>query len=108
MSFKLIVAIAILAVFAASLSADTPNSPFRQPRFQVKKTESIVYGKGAVKLPTPGSKDLLLDLYEPQGVDLPPLRPAMVVIHGGGFKGGSRGAANMASQIGRASCRERV
>lgn len=97
MSLKSIVTIAIFVVFAGSLSADTPDGRFRQPRFEVKKTANIVYGQGLVKFPAPGTKELLLDLYEPQGEDLPPLRPAMVVIHGGGFKGGSRRASNMAS-----------
>ncbi len=93
---RLTIAIASIFVCVDWLFADTPDSPFRQPRFQVKKTTDVVYGQGKVKLPAPGEKDLLLDLFEPQGENLPPLRPAMVVIHGGGFKGGSRRAANMA------------
>jgi acetyl esterase/lipase len=43
--------------------------------------------------PVMGTVDLVLDLYEP--VDAPPGRPAMVMIHGGGFKGGSRSAESM-------------
>ena len=97
LSSRSIVTIAILIAISGSLSADTSDSPFRQPRFEVKKSANIIYGQGLVKLPTPGSKELLLDLYEPQGKELPLLRPAMIVIHGGGFKGGSRGAGNMAS-----------
>jgi para-nitrobenzyl esterase len=81
----------------ATLLADAAGSPFRQPRFEVKQTADIVYGTGPVKAPQPGPKKLLLDLYEPAGADTPRLRPAFVVIHGGGFKGGSRSAANMAN-----------
>ncbi|MEC7948675.1 MAG: alpha/beta hydrolase [Myxococcota bacterium] len=51
-----------------------------------------VYGKGQRHIawngPVDDIVDLLLDVYEP--VDAPPGRPAVVVIHGGGFTGGSR------------------
>jgi para-nitrobenzyl esterase len=90
---------ALLAAFLfapAVLHADSEGSAFRQPRFEVKKTADIVYGKAPVRSPRAGDKDLLLDLYEPTGERLPVKRPAMVVIHGGGFKGGSRTAGNMA------------
>ncbi len=88
--------LALLFACAGSLLAEEPGSAFRQARFQVKKTPDVVYGQGTVQTPQPGNKDLLLDVYEPQGENLPQLRPAMVVIHGGGFRSGSRGAANMA------------
>lgn len=39
-----------------------------------------------------GAVDLVLDLYEP--VDAPDSRPAVIVIHGGGFVGGSRNNTN--------------
>lgn len=92
-----LLAFALVCGCTASLAtaADAPGSPFRTPRFEVKRTNAVVYGKAGVKAPAAGEKDLLLDLYEPQGKDLPPLRPAMIVIHGGGFKGGSRAAPNM-------------
>jgi len=39
--------------------------------------------------------DLVLDLYEPEGA--PAGRPALVIIHGGGFSGGSRTQAELRS-----------
>lgn len=85
-----------LAAIAAVRAEEPAGSPFRRPRFDVKKTVAVVYGKAAVRAPRAGEKELLLDLYEPTGTSVPAKRPAMVVIHGGGFKGGSRSAANMA------------
>ena len=67
------------------------------PTVQAESTYEVAvttetYGKGQRHLawngPTDGVRDLLLDVYEP--VDAPPGRPAVVVIHGGGFTGGSR------------------
>lgn len=78
--------------------AETPASPFRAPRFEVRHTTGIVYGKAAVRMPQPGDKELLLDLYEPIGPGLPARRPAAVLIHGGGFKGGSR-TSGMIAQL---------
>jgi acetyl esterase/lipase len=63
---------------------------FRDPQFSVQLTLGLVYGTGGVGEPAPGSVDLLLDLYEPTGFGVPALRPAFVIIHGGGFTEGSR------------------
>lgn len=68
---------------------------FEKPQFKVKVTKDIVYGAGEVQSPKPGQKDLLLDLYEPVGKDVPKLKPAFVAIHGGGFKNGTRLTPNM-------------
>ena len=61
--------------------------------YRVKVTE-LVYGQGQThsrwRGSVTGTIDLELDLYEP--VDAPPGRPAMVIVHGGGFKGGSKTA----------------
>jgi len=81
-------ALALLSVLAALLAA-TPAATARPPVTGVRVTHGIVYGQGQVTRPQPGAFDLLLDLYEPvtksQG-----RRPAVVLIHGGGFTGGSR------------------
>ncbi|MEM1180506.1 MAG: alpha/beta hydrolase [Acidobacteriota bacterium] len=65
--------------------------PTVDPTFQIEFTQGLVYGVGEVEAPAPGQKDLLLDLYEPIGAGQDgELLPALVIIHGGGFVGGSR------------------
>src|ERR1700704_5863172 len=53
------------------------------PAADVTVEENIVYGKG-------GGKDLQLDLARPN--ELNGARPAIVYIHGGGWRGGNRKA----------------
>jgi acetyl esterase/lipase len=60
---------------------------YLDPQFDVQRTNGIVYGTAPIAA---GSFDLLLDLYEPTGVDVPMQRPVFVTIHGGGFASGSR------------------
>lgn len=55
----------------------------------VTVTSGVVYGEAPVGLPQPGQAKLLMDLYRPRpttGLR----RPAVVVIHGGGFVQGKR------------------
>ena len=57
-------------------------------------SQSEIYGvttKTDVTYGTGGSTTLKLDVYMPSGVSSP--TPAILFIHGGGFKGGSKGAA---------------
>lgn len=62
---------------------------FRDEVFsEVVVTDDVAYG-GAVNRWTGLSETLLLDVYEPLG-DTAAARPAVVVVHGGGFKGGSK------------------
>ena len=65
----------------------------RDPTYSVS-VSTITYGQGMIHSdwggPSTGTIDLELDLYEP--TDAPPGRPAMVVVHGGGFTGGSKTA----------------
>ncbi len=62
---------------------------FIDEQFDVNRTNDIVYGTGPVQAPAPGEVDLLLDLYEPTGVGVPPLKPGFVIIHGSGSDKGS-------------------
>ncbi len=62
---------------------------FIDPMFDVSITHGITYRIAEIQSP-PGDFRLLLDLYEPIGEDAPPLRPGLILIHGGGFTGGSR------------------
>jgi acetyl esterase/lipase len=65
----------------------------QESTYNVTVTE-LVYGQGQAHSswggPVTGTIDLKLDIYEP--VNAPPGRPAMVIVHGGGFKGGSKTA----------------
>ncbi len=67
---------------------------YNEKKFEVKVTEDVVFAQGlthsswGVGDGTP--MDLLLDVYEPVR-DNPAPMPVVVVIHGGGFVGGSKG-----------------
>ena len=68
-------------------------SVYAAPAFEVVMTEDIVYAQG-LSHETWGSDsaetmDLLLDVYEPVRSD-DAVMPAIVMIHGGGFNGGSK------------------
>ncbi len=68
-------------------------SVYAEPTFEVAVTEDVVYGQ-ALSHENWGSDsaetmDLLLDVYEPVRSD-DAVMPAIVMIHGGGFNGGSK------------------
>lgn len=79
--FALVGAIAAGLALAISPSALAGGHAVRVER-------GIVYGQGQVNRPASAAFDLLMDLYRPRGVR--GLRPALVLIHGGGFTGGTR------------------
>jgi acetyl esterase/lipase len=83
-------------VFVVNYSMAHGETLFKDPQFKVKETQDIVYGKGRVQAPQKGEKDLLLDVYEPQGENAPRLKPGFIAIHGGGFIGGDK-RGNMTS-----------
>ncbi len=60
------------------------------PAAPVRVTRDLVYATGEVRAPRPARKPLLLDLYEPAGSAGPALRPAVILLHGGGWVSGSR------------------
>lgn len=68
---------------------------FLDPEFAVEVDRDIVYSTGAVRRPSVGELDLLLDVYRPANADQPAIRPGLVLIHGGGFTGGSRTNSTM-------------
>jgi acetyl esterase/lipase len=55
----------------------------------VRVADGVVYGQGLVTRPASARAPLLLDLYRP-AARARRGRPAVVLIHGGGFRGGSR------------------
>ena len=73
----------------------TVSGQFLDPDFAVVVESDIVYATGAVRSPAVGEIDLLLDLYRPADSNLPALRPGFVLIHGGGFTGGTKTNATM-------------
>jgi acetyl esterase/lipase len=72
----------------------------------VRVTDGIVYGEGRVNQPDRGRVRLLLDLYRPATRSTRP-RPAVVLIHGGGFRGGSRSQPDLV-RIARGLARDGV
>lgn len=58
-----------------------------QPVFSVSVSRNLVYG--AAPGPGKAQEPLLLDLYQPAGDDVA-RRPAIVFVHGGGFKNGRK------------------
>lgn len=78
----------IMGLVAASDALAKP------PVTGVRVTPGIVYGEGQVNRPAPGPFNLLLDLYEPV-TRSNGRRPAVVLIHGGSFTGGSRRGSDL-------------
>jgi para-nitrobenzyl esterase len=79
-------------------TSDTgPPRVFAEGTFDVEVTVGEIYGQGLThadwNAPDPTPMDLLLDLYTP--ADASGVRPALVIIHGGGFFGGSRQQAQL-------------
>lgn len=62
--------------------------------YEVTVQKGVVYGTGAVGAPKAGSKKLLMDIYRPVSSSRTS-RPAVVLVHGGGFTGGSRSGNEM-------------
>ncbi len=90
-------AFAGLCLSASGLVAQAqPALPATEPLYPVAVESAVVYGQGQVGAPAPGSKNLLLDVYRPIGADTTGERsPAVLIIHGGGFTGGSRTQAEL-------------
>ena len=58
--------------------------------YAVKRTSAIVYDTGTITQPATAEFDLLLDLFVPDVVLSGESVPSMVIVHGGGFQGGTR------------------
>jgi acetyl esterase/lipase len=58
---------------------------FLEDYFASRETLDVQYGEAPIRSPSPGMKALLLDLFEPEGLGVPPRLPAFVLVHGGSF-----------------------
>ena len=82
---------AVLVVLA--LVASACIVPFTAPNYSFTVQSDVVYGQGEVD--DGGTfDDLLLDLYVPDLTEPRPM-PLMLMIHGGGFVGGSKTNGNV-------------
>lgn len=54
---------------------------FLDGAFEFEVTRGIFFATGTVRSPSPGEKDLLLDVYFPTDERVPALRPGFVVVH---------------------------
>ena len=85
--------LAALAVVVVLVAAACWTPSFTPGTYEVTVTSDIVYGRGEVG--GGGTfTDLKLDLYSPQGTGQTEL-PLVVVVHGGGFVGGSKTQGNV-------------
>ena len=78
-----------LFVLPMQVAPGSAFAAYDEPVWTVTRTDGITYGVGGINGGS-GTKDLLLDLYEPDG-NPDTQKPGIVLIHGGGFTGGSRG-----------------
>ena len=82
---------AVLVVGGFMLSASAWSQTFVEKKYPVKVTSNVIYGTGVIHTnTTPVSRNLLVDVYEPVGPDVPAIRPGFVMVHGGGWIGGSK------------------
>ena len=76
--------LAVAAVLFGSGTTANAQELFIDPQFDVRLTEGILYGTGTVSFfGFVFEKDLLLDLYEPMGPNVPDSLPGIVLLHGG-------------------------
>jgi para-nitrobenzyl esterase len=80
--------ILVLALVAASCAV-----PYRDANYPFNVQSNVVYGQGAINGGN-GVEDLLVDLYIPD-VGSTRRLPLMLMIHGGGFTGGSKTSAEV-------------
>lgn len=81
--------LACLSLALASASPAGAQTLYLDEQFGFTRTTGVVFASKPVGAPAT-NLDLRLELFQPQGSGVPPSRPAIILIHGGGFTGGSR------------------
>ena len=71
----------------------TPTVDYLDPQFEVRRTKGLVYGTST--MPEGEEVDLQLDLFEPEGPGLERNPPGVILVHGGGFRQGTRTNGNI-------------
>lgn len=84
--FSLSIVVLLACIVGNSLQAQTR---YLDKQFDFNRTRDVVYANKPVEI-SPGSIDLKLELFSPAGDDVPVAKPAVILIHGGGFVNGSR------------------
>lgn len=77
---------------AGTIGCGAPGNVHQDAMYEVAVTEDVVFGQGLARSSWEAddavAMDLLLDVYQPTDESLEDL-PVVVLIHGGGFKGGT-------------------
>ncbi len=87
---------ALSAAFLATVVTCCPalaDQLFVDPMFGYSVTSNVQYGTGVRGNAT--TENLLMDIYQPTGLGLPAVSPAIVLMHGGGFFDGDKTSGDM-------------
>lgn len=84
--YVLLFCCALLAGCVRDPAIRTDAVPFKEPRYPAVLASDIAYGSDPAQT---------MDIYTPGGDNPPPLRPAALFVHGGGFTGGDKAGATM-------------
>ncbi len=79
----------LLPLLTFGFSTASAQTLYLDEQFGVAQTTGVVFASKPAGSP-PADMDLRLELFQPTGVGVPTPRPAIILIHGGGFTGGNR------------------
>lgn len=94
---RLLSLVALCTAGASSHAESATPQPrlFQDKMFEVRQTKNIAYASGVVNQSThPVNRQLLMDVYEPVGENLPSSRPALIMAFGGAFHRGTKAAVD--------------
>jgi acetyl esterase/lipase len=79
----------LTAAVVAALALAGSTAPLAGAAYRVAVERGVAYGEGRVGKPSPGTTTLVMDIYRPATTSRD-RRPAVVLVHGGGFVSGRR------------------